>query len=531
MDLIDNPFYLLKATLRDDRNRINELAEEQSLLNETDEYAEARATLTHPRKRLSAEVSWLPGIGPKKTKEFLDLLGGALDTLLQIDNVTPIIRSNIIASAILRKKDLIAEGEITAVLQLAYAFESINSEKLMSDLNEDREISRFTQISELSFIEEEIYNRRLYFRKVCWSAIKNSSLQDVAKFVTALVDTATDEGARHAPTLVYDIVDSYELEVQKTLATERDNLLSLIDQLESIAESGSTEYDLNRLVEKIEKVVRDWDLMAQPLQVSTKSLGKGHDQSEEIAEKIRSLLLRLNNEFGLIDIATKLTQVLQEVFAEVDRVVEYTSKDASALAVLKDNEEAFRDSITYTAEVGVVFKDVFHISPEGVDWKGKHWDLDAIVGVRQGGQKFTMHTEYTIVWSNRVNKGTLTTRKKAVYENILERLWQSVGVRHFTELLVGLKSGNEYLFGSARVSDTGIFFEKKKIFGANQTVFCTWGEVTISAFGGGVSVYNTNNTKLFVNLEYLQEDNCHVLELVIRSYFKKGGGRLSILLD
>ena len=54
MDLLQNPFYILTATQQDNLHRIMELAAEQRLLLDTDECVAAQATLTNPRKRISA---------------------------------------------------------------------------------------------------------------------------------------------------------------------------------------------------------------------------------------------------------------------------------------------------------------------------------------------------------------------------------------------------------------------------------------------------------------------------------------------
>lgn len=65
VDLLQNPFYILAATTRDNHERIADLAEERSLLLDANECTAARLALTAPRKRLAAEVAWLPGHWPK----------------------------------------------------------------------------------------------------------------------------------------------------------------------------------------------------------------------------------------------------------------------------------------------------------------------------------------------------------------------------------------------------------------------------------------------------------------------------------
>ena len=98
MDLLQNPFHILNASPRDNRRRIMELADERSLLLDSSECMEARSDLTNPRKRLSAEVAWLPGIGPKRVGEVLSLLESSPTDLLAVDKLSSIARANLLAS-------------------------------------------------------------------------------------------------------------------------------------------------------------------------------------------------------------------------------------------------------------------------------------------------------------------------------------------------------------------------------------------------------------------------------------------------
>ena len=74
MDIFDNPFWILGATVRDDRVRIMEIAEEKSLIDEEEVISSSSSTLSNPRRRLGAEIAWLPGIGPKKASQLLEIL-------------------------------------------------------------------------------------------------------------------------------------------------------------------------------------------------------------------------------------------------------------------------------------------------------------------------------------------------------------------------------------------------------------------------------------------------------------------------
>ena len=64
MELLTNPFFTLGATMRDDKRRIMDLAEEKSLVCDEAAVRDARAVLTNPRRRLAAEIGGCPDLGP-----------------------------------------------------------------------------------------------------------------------------------------------------------------------------------------------------------------------------------------------------------------------------------------------------------------------------------------------------------------------------------------------------------------------------------------------------------------------------------
>ena len=66
-----NAFAVLGATLRDNRQRLIDLAEERALTGDEAEIDAARSELTNPRTRLQAEVGWMPGTSPAKVSALL----------------------------------------------------------------------------------------------------------------------------------------------------------------------------------------------------------------------------------------------------------------------------------------------------------------------------------------------------------------------------------------------------------------------------------------------------------------------------
>ena len=331
MDLIQNPFFLLAATPRDNRRRIMELAEERSLLLNSSELMQARSDLTNPRKRLSAEVAWLPGLGPKRADEVLSMLESSVKDILSVDNLTTVAHANLLAAGLSRLSDYTLDNITKWILELAYTFEEIEPEVLCADINEERIVSGFPEVTDLSIVEAEIQERRHYYRRVIKSALDNIASKELVEAVTDLIESATDDGEEQAPILIDDLIDLYEVEAQEFLEKEEANIKILVDKIRNSIDADKPDSTLEPLINELIQVVKNWDLVAQPIQVSTKSRGLDHDASLRVARLVRSLAIDMFNEHGKLEFSQQLTNMLQEVFTEVVEVADRTIEDVNAL--------------------------------------------------------------------------------------------------------------------------------------------------------------------------------------------------------
>ncbi len=610
MDILDNPFFVLGVTTRDDRRRIMELAEEKSLLSEEKATAEASSALTNPRKRLAAEVGWFPGMSPSRVSELLKLLAKDPRALLGLvivnskraamfvlspsvkrrmnlreqleergakvtrDNVEslpeslqkeinayqvlkkerermgalpPLAQANILASGLTRIQSALSKDDaLLIVLELASAHERIDSEKTLTLINEDRAVSGFPEFIDGHALETELGGRRQHYRTAIKNAIDYLSPTELVNAITTIVETATDNGEKHAPVLIDDLVDSFEVEAQGFLEKETKNIATLIERVRAAAVEEQEEAVLNRLVSKLERVVKNWDLVAQPIQVSTRSRGLDHALSHEVAGEVRGLAVELFNEHDHLEISQRLTTLIQEVFAEVDRVVEQTEEDATALDEIaeqrteylnnvKTHVEQWHQEITYAAEWGLVFKDKLKISPDGVEWKGRRIPLDSISRLRWGGTKHYVNgipsgSTYSIFVGTDQDGVSIELNKEKIYGEFIERLWKAVGTRLLTQILEGLKEGQRYRFSNAVVDDYGVELERHHTFRTNEKVRCLWADLVIGNANGGFYIAKKDERKVAVQLPYQEEDNVHVLEAAMRIFWKRAGARISDLL-
>ena len=547
MDLLQNPFYILTASPRDNRQRIMELADERSLLLDSSACAEARSTLTNPRKRLAAEVAWLPGIGPKLVKELLAILESCPANLLAEDKLLPTARANVLAAAFARLPEYRSEDIVTWVLALAQSFENFDLEKLVMLINEERIVAGFPEITDSSAVETEIQERRGYYRQIIKATLDNLASKELVAAVTATVESATDIGEEYCPVLIADLVDSYEVDAQEFLDKEEENILALVEKLRVAVDADQSDAILAPMVIQLIQVVKNWDFVAQPIQVCAKSRGLDHDASLRVARILRSLAIYMFNEHGKLEFSQQLTNMLQEVFAEVGEVAERTAEDADALdeiaeqrihliADAKNRAEEWRREVTFEADVGAVFKDKLRISPEGIDWKGRRWALDSITRVRWGGTRHSINfiptgTTYSVFWGTNSSHVSIELRRETTYSNFIGCLWKAVGVRLLTEYMEGLRDGKTYRFGTAIMNDSGIELQRSGFFSGGERVFCGWGELSIWNGPGVFCIGKRDDKKLVVGLSYQDEDNIHILEAAIRMFFKRGGNRLSSLLE
>ena len=541
--LHQTPFAILGVTTRDDRRRIVELAEEKSLELDHGVCQKARSDLTNPRTRLSAEIAWLPGVSPRKASQLVENLLHDPMAVREESGLPTLAHLNLLAAAfeaVDGEHD--AEDLAEFIVEAAYLAEELNPEEVLRDINEDRAVSGFPEVRALDQIEAELAERKRYYRNAIKDALDRLPPTTLVQVMTDTVEGVTLGGEDHAPELIDDLVNSYEVETQGFLQKEAENVHKLIKAARDSA--NSSEAAVKPYVDKLDAVARNWDKVAQPIQLSAKARGIDHEASRDLAYEIRSLAIDLFNTHDMLTQSQRLTGLLQELFAELPEVSERVEQDADALAdIFHERKQAVarRDEwareITYRAEIGVMFKDTLSISPDGISWKGQSFSLDSITRVRWGGVRHSVNgvptgTTYTIAFGDKRSEAVVELKKEDIYSKFIDKLWRAVCVRLLGEMLEALKDGRDLYFGDALLHDDGITLVKHKFLGANERVRCTWGQVQIWNADGSFCIGSKDDKKTNVGISYIHVANTHILEQLIRMAFKKPGlRRLSELLQ
>ncbi len=398
-DLLHNPFYILKATQQDNRQRIMELAEERSLLSDVDACMEAKSILTIPRKRISAEIAWLPGVPPERAYDILLLLESSagnqinsdkstsiasinslaaalsrlpytesstladeilgllnlseehlieehpieIDNLMEVskflefDKLSLIARANLLAARMLRLPDYTPDIATKWIIAIVHTFEGINPEGVRVILNKERSTSDFPEITELPDITSEIQNLRHYYKQVIKFVLENIlSAKERVKAVMMVVESVTDSDTNHWPILIEDTVDAYEVGAETFLEIEQNNLKKHDQKLRIAAEKEEPETTFARMVGEFIQTVKDWSIIAQPILLKKKRQGLRHEASHHVADRVRQLAIFFFNEYDKLYFSQQILKTLKDVFAAVPEIDERITADLEKLNKIKN---------------------------------------------------------------------------------------------------------------------------------------------------------------------------------------------------
>lgn len=440
-------FGILGATTRDNRRRIVELAEDKNLTLDNEICAKARSDLTISRNRISAEVSWLPGLSPKRANAYCVLLSHDINYFMHsAGDEGPLVRANLIAAALeLFDPEMDTVDWEYWILELALEADKIDPADVLRTINEDRAVAGFPEIQALDAVEAEVSARLQYYKETIKEAMDRLPTTKMIQVIRDVVEAATESGTSHAPILIDELIDSFEVRVHPFLDKEAGNALKLVETTHGSAAGG--ERVVKPLLDKLEQVVRNWDKVAKPIQINMNVRGIEHKQSKALAYEIRNLGIDLFNKHGMLEQAQRVTNLLQEVFSELPDVVDRLDEDAKAIDnIFEEREQSQRQTqqwakeITYEAQIGIVFKDALRISPNGIEWKGDRYPLDSITRVRWGAVRNSVNgiptgTDYTIAFGDSRSEAVVQLRREEVYTTFLDKLWRTVCVRLMTQTL------------------------------------------------------------------------------------------------
>lgn len=316
MKLQDNPFYILEASMDDDKRTILRKAEEKSLFDDPARVEEAKEILIDGTKRVLAEISWFPYADKKYCKEIKRALENGVVQSYRL-------ATHSLNAYISYMTDIIYEycpesenfGEHVLLLDRKWA-EEIEldgyCEDLLEAINKHRENANMPLIDAGNLIKHIDVYREFVIAELR-NIIQTLPSENIIMSMGHLVAKATNDGAQRASVLVEALLAMYELEINKFREMQANKIMVDV----KVAGKREQLFRIERLISNIIGSVRLWQKVMRPVQIYYLSKEERHDLSESLLTAVRNLAITLNNDYERPD----LSQELLEGIAEIDSYV------------------------------------------------------------------------------------------------------------------------------------------------------------------------------------------------------------------
>lgn len=311
MEIKGNAFDVLGVTPEDDIASINEAADEKSWNDEPNEtmYEAARETLTNPRKRLQAEVPW-----------FLKNSNSAFSLMNEVQNC----RGTDIRFVV--QKIVALDDEYKEALQEA------SLDDIYTDIIISRKKAGISADIEQGDIEEALSQLLEEGAKAAIDTLlRQCSTREAAQIGNVIAKELIQPGIGKYPKKYGDcirfFIDLYNMKVQNELDTRRTKLIQDIETAKTY--TSISQLQLSPLFEELEA----FDYLAQPLQLYFEDQGQAEKQSQsnEIAQKLRDLMLFYHNQKNLTNLSIAVTEKAMQVFEENPQMLQQFQEDIEIL--------------------------------------------------------------------------------------------------------------------------------------------------------------------------------------------------------
>lgn len=540
MFLFDTPFYKLGVGVRDSKRTIQSKAEDVALLNDSDIDNELIAAISNPAKRLVSEVAWLPGVPDEDVNTVLKVMEKNPEHMLDLewlgDDYSECVYANALLAAFKKINCFNKNMLVRWIIKISEIFDNIDVDYLLCEINDDREEAGFPLIDDEQIVQTELNARRKIFAKAFRDALDALSTNDLVDTITQIIETDTCNGEVSAYSLVYDLIDLYEVETQDFFDKTNEVIRGMCKNIINNAKVSPSSAQIHKQVDDLLRLLRRWDKVGQPIQVSMQSKGLNHRVSEDIAAIVRSLSIDLFNNHGELEITKKINTALQQVFAEVFSVVDKAEEDEKVLNEIEENrkkreaeETKERERMKYSAYIG---DGTVYVDYEGIRYRDRRIQFDDIKYVLWGGINHVsdgrlLKVENTIDMHDGQSPFVLSmTNHENEFENIRKRLWNRTVPRLIFEMCKLFRDGGSRKFGNVEFRDDGITMIINTPSGKRRKTF-DWDNVTIGNLPGAFCLKIRGSRQWDLKLEYLKEYDVHILESLMRESYEQGNENLS----
>lgn len=541
MNIKDNPFYILGASPRDSKQILHEKAEDKAFELPEDICRNAERMLLNPQRRLEAEVSWLPGISPNRVRVMLDIIkkdyvnksitkdsfnARSLNDLARI-NLLTFYLNNVCESVSWNQSDI--EDIVYYYCQSA---SDIDADMAFTLINDDRIASGFPELIDKKELLYQIEANQEYYQKTLFLFLNKAESQVIVNVLTNILESVTSNGdqACRFP-ILNGIVAEYEIYASLFFDKQEKKIINDLYSIKNEMEQKRRPDCFQATINDLKKDVLLWDRIAQPIQVLEKSKGVDHQRSKELSERLREFALSAHNEYGYTDVSLQITNLQQNVFAELRTATEIITEDKKQLQkimkqkeIQKEKDIAFKREMEYYSEWGTLFKKSIKMDSEIIIINGSdRFYLNEITGLMWGGTRTSVNgiptgTIYTIALRTENREASIQIKKVDVFDNIVQRLWKTSGVFIMTSILERLKNGFGVPLGKIYVYNDRIELTRKSLF-SSETKKIEWAYVE-QPFASNGSLVIRSKDGMYCNLiDYNNTYNTHIFDYIFKVLF------------
>lgn len=531
MTIKENPFYILGATTRDSRQKIQELVDEKSLSLDMSVCTEARAVLTNPRRRLSAELAWFPGVSIRQTKTIIKELEDKELSAETLDHLSSLAGVNVVLSYLDSGVKLTTKNLENAIFTLARSYESIKPETVMNIINEDRTISGFPEVTDLSVIQEELTELKNNAIHVLQQAISSLSLETANKIMLHLMERAQKEKSTYS--LLDDVIDHvYVMIVQKDKDSIESKVIEAIKKLEDAMDKKATsKTTLNKLADELLEELETFDNIMQPIQLSTQRRGLEHDITREIAHKVEDLTVTIMKKTRDFALAEKIMKRTKELFVEVGSVNESLSMGLDAINKIQQDDKAFEESIKYKYTKNSFWggSTTLSLDSKHIVYGDTKYNTDDITHIRYGTTKryqngVYMGTDTFVGFGTDETDTRITMLSEDEFFKFIDCLMKAVGIRIIQAMVDQLARGKS-LYGF--IYDDKVKLAKDNAFAPTEFKTFKWSDVMAGMQSGFLIIMAKSDTKYKVTLGLQDVENAPVLGLMLDRFLKLGEKKIT----
>lgn len=544
MNFKDNPFLILDASPRDSKRVLHDKAENKSFELPEEICRNAENILLNPKKRLEAELSWFPGISPKKTKELieqveLDAKNGYYDSVFFWD-FEELVYANALALFLstVSVQNLERECIEEVIKDFCIATNYFDEEEIVTSINEDRIAAGFAEIPADGTLERELQNMQHLYKQILHKFMDQLDSYLIVEVLTSLIEDATNKGEEECEWILLDnIISDYEIDVIPFFEKQEEKIEENIKSMIELMKTNASSEEVQKRFDILKKDVILWDRIAQPVQVLCRSKGSDHERSYLLSDRLRELALQSHNEFGNTTLSIKITDLQQTVFSELRQVFETAASDKKQLQNImrrrqeeKEAEIARKKALSYYVEWGLIFKKSIKMDADKITINGSEtYRFEDMTGVLWGATRNSVNgiptgTTYNVNFSTKNNYGvSIPIKNDDVYDNVVQRLWKTAGVSILLRFLEKLKGGGCVSIGGINIYDDGVELTHSKWF-SSETKRFPWGSIRISAYQGVLTI-QAIGSKFNASVGFQSEYNVHVLDTMIRTVLKKANAK------